>query len=79
MRETPLFQESKILTAENAVRFLEHQSRACRDRDAHEAFCLLLPAIVQALGLPPMEDCEAAAFHFKFKQQLSGKNGSYAK
>ena len=59
------------MTAERAIRFLAHEARACRDRDTHEAFCLLLPALVRVMDLPAMDDYEAAAVRFQLKQELS--------
>lgn len=58
------------MTAENTIRFLAHEARACRDRDSHEAFCLLLPAMIKLLDLPAMNDIEAAAFCQQFKKEL---------
>ena len=58
------------MTAEDTIRFLDHEARGCRDRDSHEAFCLLLPAIVKVLHLEPMDDFEAANFAYKFKREL---------
>ncbi|MGH8022231.1 MAG: hypothetical protein ACRED1_01515 [Limisphaerales bacterium] len=58
------------MTTESAIRWLHHQARTCRDRDSSEAFCLLLPAMLRILELDPMEDVEAAAFRFEFKQRL---------
>ena len=62
------------MTAADAVRFLHHQSALCRDRDAHEALCLLLPALMEALALQPMTESESRAFRREFKQQLNQKN-----
>ena len=49
----------------NAIRYLAHEAALCRDRDAAEALCLLLPALMRLYDLPPMEDAEAAAFKYK--------------
>ena len=59
------------LTVEEALRFVEHQARQCRDHDSHEALCLLPVALIRQLSLPPMDDFEAEAFKFRLKQQLS--------
>ena len=59
------------MTAEDALRFLDHQAALCRDRDSHEALCLLLPALLKALVLRPMEGHEALAFRRKLKEQLN--------
>ena len=59
------------MTTEDAIRFLDHQARLCRGRDASEAFCLLLPAMLRVLGLERMDDLEAAAFRHGFKQDLA--------
>jgi hypothetical protein len=58
------------MTTENAIRWLHHQARTCRDLDSSEAFCLLLPALLRVLNLSPMEDVEAAAFRHEFKQRI---------
>ncbi|HEV2319199.1 MAG TPA: hypothetical protein VGV18_05580 [Verrucomicrobiae bacterium] len=58
------------MTPANAIRWLHHQARTCRDRDSSEAFCLLLPALLRLLDLDPMEDVEAAAFRHEFKLRL---------
>lgn len=58
------------MTPANAIRWLHHQARTCRDRDSSEAFCLLLPALLRLLDLNPMEDIEAAAFRHEFKLRL---------
>ena len=62
------------MTAERAIRFLEHEARACRSRDAHEALCLLVPALVRLLDLSRMDDAEAAAVRYQVKQELSELN-----
>ncbi len=62
------------MTSERAIRFLAHEASACRDRDAHEALCLLLPALMRVLDLEPMEDSEARAVAFELKQDLIGLN-----
>lgn len=58
------------MTTENAIRFLHNQAAKCRDRDACEALCLLLPALLKVFHLDPMEDVEAEAFRFEFKGAL---------
>lgn len=58
------------MTAYNAIRFLQFEAAKCRDRDACEALCLLLPVMVRVFDLEPMEDVEAAAFRYQFKQAL---------
>jgi hypothetical protein len=55
---------------EDSIRYLDHQAKQCRGRDAGEALCLLLPAIMRILDLEPMEDIEAAAFRHGFKRDL---------
>jgi hypothetical protein len=59
------------MNADDTIRFLDHEARACRDRDECEALCLLLPALLHAFNLRPMDDMEAAAFRFRLKQELS--------
>jgi len=58
------------MTTDNAIRFLHFEAEKCRDRDACEALCLLMPALLRLLQLEPMQDVEAAAFRFQFKQEL---------
>ncbi len=67
------------MTPESALRFLEYEARQCReliptDKDAHEMFCLLLPSILSAFDLRPMNGWEAAAFRKEFREQLTKKN-----
>jgi hypothetical protein len=59
------------MTAQDSIRFLNHQAAECRGRDAGEALCLLLPAIMRILDLDPMDDVEAAAFYYGFKRDLA--------
>jgi hypothetical protein len=58
------------MTAEQAIRFLDHQARRCRDRDSAEALCLLLPALLKVLNLQPMDACEAIAFRLELRGTL---------
>ena len=55
----------------DALRFLEHEALLCRDRDAHEALCLLLPALLKMMELTPMNDHEALAFRIELHKALS--------
>jgi hypothetical protein len=64
---------------ESALRFVEYEAQQCReripyDRDAHEMFCLLLPGLLRAFNLEPMDGWEAEAFRRKFKETLNQKN-----
>jgi len=61
------------MTAEDALRFLAHQARQCRDRDTHEALCLLLPALLSQLNLEPMDGFEALDFLAELKKALQTK------
>ena len=56
------------MTAVGAIRFLAHEAKECRDKDSAEALCLLLPALLRALDLPPMEEREARAFRYDFRE-----------
>jgi hypothetical protein len=58
------------MTAEEAIRFLAHEAAWCRDRDSSESFCLLLPGVLRALGLHPMNPHEAALFRAWLKRSL---------
>jgi hypothetical protein len=59
------------MTPEDAIRYLDHQAKECRGRDASEALCLLLPALLRILELERMEDAEALAFQYGFKRDLA--------
>jgi len=58
------------MTPAEAVRFLDHEAVLCRERDAHEALCLLLPAMLRVLELSPMDDYEALAFRIELHNAL---------
>lgn len=58
------------MTAEDALRSLAFEAQRCRDRDAHEALCLRLPALLKVFSLPPMTGVEAASFDVEFHQEL---------
>ena len=60
----------RTMTHTNAIRFLAHQARLCRDRDSCEAFCLLLPAMVRIFEMEAMQDIEAEAFKYEFRLLL---------
>ena len=59
------------MTAEQALRFVAYEACWCRDRDAHEALCLLFPAVLRVLSLKPMDGREAEAFRRELKQSLA--------
>jgi hypothetical protein len=54
----------------DALRFLDHEARQCRDRDAHEALCLLLPTLLRVLRLTPMDSFEALDFRCQLREKL---------
>jgi hypothetical protein len=58
------------MIVEEAIRYLHHEARRCRDRDTAESLCLLLPAILQRLGLKPMDDVEAFCFLLEMRAEL---------
>ena len=58
------------MTPAEALRFLDHEARMCRDHDTHEALCLLLPALRKVMELPPMDDYEALAFRMELHNAL---------
>ncbi len=58
------------LNPEQALRFLDHQARRCRDRDTAEAMCLLLPAFMKILALQPMDNFEALDFTVDVREAL---------
>ncbi len=59
------------MTPPDALRYLDHEARLCRDHDAHEALCLLMPALMRLLELPPMDDYEALAFRLELHDAIS--------
>lgn len=66
------------MTAEQALRFAAYEAAECRDRDAHEALCLLFPPMLRVLALEPMTDREAQAFRRELKLLLaSGQSGTF--
>lgn len=58
------------MNADDAIRFLAHEAKQCRDRDAHEMHVLLYPAMMKILDLAPMDDIEAAAARCQFHAAL---------
>lgn len=58
------------MTPAESLRFLHHEALVCRDHDAHEALCLLLPALLKVMELTPMEDIEALAFRVELREAL---------
>jgi hypothetical protein len=54
----------------DALRWLAWEARRCRDRDSCEALCLLFPALLRSLELPPMSEAEAQAFRERLKETL---------
>lgn len=58
------------MTTEEALRFLDHEARSCRDHDAHEALCLLLPPLLRVMELSSMDDFEALSFRMELHKAL---------
>jgi len=58
------------MIAEEALRFLAHEARCCRDRDSHWALCLLFPAVLKLMRLQPMDDVEAFSFKLRLRDEL---------
>ena len=58
------------MTPADALRYLDHEARLCREHDAHEALCLLLPALMRMLQLRAMDDYEALAFRVELHDAL---------
>jgi hypothetical protein len=67
------------MTPPEALRFLHHEALTCRDHDAHEALCLLLPALLKVMELSPMDDFEALAFRVELREALLQLYNSSAK
>ena len=65
------------MNTSDALRYLDHEAKECRDRDMHEALCLLLPAMLRVLELEPMNDLEAIAFHRELQLLLQEKPSTY--
>ena len=59
------------MTAEEAIRFLDREAAWCRSKDEHQAFCLLLPALMRVLELRPMHELEARDFVRELKTELA--------
>lgn len=62
------------MNAEDAIRYLAHEAERCaglNGRDEREMVVLLLPGLMKACDLPPMDDFEAAAFRRDFKARLN--------
>jgi hypothetical protein len=68
LKETP--QDLVNFSPEWALRFLDHEAKRCRDRDSHEALCLLLPALLKVFKLQPCDDFQALEFEGKFHKEL---------
>lgn len=49
---------------------MSYEARRCRDRDSHEALCLLLPALLKVLDLQPMDGYEAIGFSLDLRAAL---------
>jgi hypothetical protein len=64
-------QSDDTMTAQDALRFVAHESEQCRNRDQSEALCLLLPAIMRVLRLPEMEEFEARAFRERLRRAIT--------
>lgn len=58
------------MNANEALRYLAHEAALCHNRDAHEAFVLLLPALSRVLGQQAMDDLEVLIFEREFLQLL---------
>ena len=58
------------MNAADALRYLDNQARRCRDRDSHEALCLLIPALLKVLNLEPMDNLAALDFQYDLKAAL---------
>ena len=58
------------MTPADALRYLDHEARLCRDHDAHEALCLLLPALLRVMELSAMDDYDALSFRMELHKAL---------
>lgn len=57
-----------------AIRWLAHEAKTCRDRDALEMHALLYPAVLKLCDLEAMDDFEAQCFTRDFKERLARLN-----
>jgi hypothetical protein len=64
------------MTPAEALCFLGHEARQCHDRDAHEALCLLMPALLNLLELAPMDDYQALDFRIELRKALTGRQAA---
>jgi hypothetical protein len=58
------------MIAEEAIRFLAHEAKRCRDKDSAEALCLWLPTMCRLMGLQPMDDFESLDFAVNAREEL---------
>ncbi len=58
------------MNSTDALRWLAHEAKRCRDRDSAEALCLLFPALLRSLNLEAMDALEAEAFKHRVKESL---------
>lgn len=65
------------ISAYDALRFIAYEASECRGKDAHEALCLLPPALLRACSLKPMDGREAAAFRAQLKKTLAGSGSTH--
>jgi hypothetical protein len=61
------------MTAEDAIRFLHFEASWCRAKNEAEAFCLLLPPILNALDLSAMNGYEAELVRRELRQRVNGE------
>lgn len=59
------------MSTTEALRYLAHEGRRCRDKDTAEAICLLLPAMCCVFAVKPMDDFQALEFHVAFREELA--------
>lgn len=55
----------------DALRFIAWEAQDCRDKDTHEALCLLLPALMRINDILPMNGYEAEDFRRGFRAALN--------
>lgn len=62
------------MTAEESLRFLAHETAWwSRYQDEAESICLLVPVLVKAAGLEPMNGYEAEAFRARLREWLEAE------
>lgn len=60
-----------VIGPEECLRFIASQAAFCRQKETHEALCILVPALMKMTGLIPMNGYEETEFRKTFKAALN--------